>query len=100
MPFPGISVYAASKGAIVGLTKGLARELAPKGITIQQCAAGPGRHRRQLRGRPCCAAQLNAMALDRFGDAGEIGAFVSFLAGPDGGFFTGASLSIDGACTS
>jgi 3-oxoacyl-[acyl-carrier protein] reductase len=100
VPFPGLSIYAASKGAIVGLTKGLARELAPQGITINNVQPGPVDTDSNSADGPAAPLMLNAMALDRFGDVSEIGAFVSFLAGPDGGFVTGASLSIDGGFTS
>ena len=100
VPFPGISIYAASKGAVVGLTKGLTRELAPRGITINNVQPGPVNTDFNSADGPAAHLMLSAMALDRFGDVSEIGAFVSFLAGPDGGFITGASLSIDGGFTS
>jgi 3-oxoacyl-[acyl-carrier protein] reductase len=100
VPFAGISIYAASKGAIVGLTKGLARELAPKGITINNVQPGPVNTDGNSADGPAAPLMLSAMALDRFGDVSEISAFVSYLAGPDGGFVTGASLSIDGGFTS
>jgi 3-oxoacyl-[acyl-carrier protein] reductase len=100
VPFPGLSIYAASKGAIVGLTKGLARELAAKGITINNVQPGPVNTDGNSADGPAAPLMLTAMALDRFGDVSEIGAFVSYLAGPDGGFVTGASLSIDGGFTS
>jgi 3-oxoacyl-[acyl-carrier protein] reductase len=99
VPFAGISVYAASKGAITGLTKGLAHELAPKGITINNVQPGPVDTDTNPAGGPAAPLMLAAMALDRFGDAGEIGAFVSFLAGPESGFITGANLNIDGGYT-
>jgi 3-oxoacyl-[acyl-carrier protein] reductase len=100
VPFGGISVYSASKGAIAGLTRGLARELAPKGITINNVQPGPIDTDTNPADGPASPLMLTAMALDRFGEASEIGAFVSFLAGPEGGFFTGANLNIDGGFTS
>jgi 3-oxoacyl-[acyl-carrier protein] reductase len=100
VPFAGISIYAASKGAIVGLTKGLARELAPKAITINNVQPGPVNTDGNSADGPAAPLMLSAMALDRFGDVSEISAFVSYLAGPNGGFVTGASLSIDGGFTS
>jgi 3-oxoacyl-[acyl-carrier protein] reductase len=99
VPFAGISVYAASKGAIAGLTTGLARELAPKEITINNVQPGPVDTDTNPADGPAAPLMLAAMALDRFGDAGEIGAFVSFLAGPESGFITGANLNIDGGYT-
>jgi 3-oxoacyl-[acyl-carrier protein] reductase len=99
VPFAGISVYAASKGAIAGLTRGLARELAPKGITINNVQPGPVDTDTNPADGPAAPLMLAAMALDRFGDVSEIGAFVSFLAGPDSGYITGANLNIDGGFT-
>ena len=99
VPFAGISVYAASKGAIAGLTRGLARELAPKGITINNVQPGPVDTDNNPADGPAAPLMLAAMALDRFGDVSEIGAFVSFLAGPDSGYITGANLNIDGGFT-
>jgi 3-oxoacyl-[acyl-carrier protein] reductase len=100
VPFGGLSVYAASKGAIAGLTKGLARELAPKGITINNVQPGPVDTAGNPADGPASPLMLAAMALDRFGDVSEIGAFVSLLAGPEGSYFTGANLNIDGGFTS
>jgi 3-oxoacyl-[acyl-carrier protein] reductase len=99
VPFAGISVYAASKGAIAGLTRGLARELAPKGITINNVQPGPVDTDTNPADGPAAPLMLAAMALDRFGEVSEIGAFVSFLAGPDSGYITGANLNIDGGFT-
>ena len=99
VPYAGFSVYAASKGAIAGLTKGLARELAPKGITINNVQPGPVDTDFNSADGPAAPLMLEAMALDRFGDVSEIGAFVSFLAGPEAGFITGANLNIDGGFT-
>jgi len=99
VPFAGISVYAASKGAIAGLTRGLARELAPKGITINNVQPGPVDTDTNPADGPAAPLMLAAMALDRFGDVSEIGAFVSFLASPGSGYITGANLNIDGGFT-
>jgi 3-oxoacyl-[acyl-carrier protein] reductase len=95
-PFPGFSVYSATKGAIASLTRGLARELAPRGITVNNVAAGPVDTDMNPADGPSAPQAYAAMALDRFGDVSEIGAFVSYLAGPESGFVTGASLAIDG----
>jgi 3-oxoacyl-[acyl-carrier protein] reductase len=77
----------------------LARELAPKGITINNVQPGPVDTDGNSADGPAAPLMLGAMALERFGDVSEVGAFVSFLAGPEGGFITGASLSIDGGFT-
>jgi 3-oxoacyl-[acyl-carrier protein] reductase len=99
MPFGGGAVYAMSKAALVGLVKGLARDLGPHGITVNNVQPGPidtdlnpavGDFADMLR-------QL--MALPRYGSGDEVAALVAYLAGPEAGFVTGASLTIDGGFT-
>ncbi|MFM4943453.1 3-oxoacyl-ACP reductase family protein [Aeromonas bivalvium] len=96
IPMAGGSVYAMSKSALVGLTKGMARDLGPRGITVNNVQPGPvdtdmnpadGESAEQLKGM---------MALARYGKDEEIASFVAYLAGPEAGYVTGASLTIDG----
>ncbi|SUX29494.1 3-oxoacyl-ACP reductase family protein [Chromobacterium vaccinii] len=96
MPVVGGSVYAMSKAALVGLTKGMARDLGPRGITVNNVQPGPvDTDMNPADGES--AEQLTAlMALDRYGRADEIAGLVAYLAGPEAGYITGASLSIDG----
>ena len=99
MPFAGGAVYAMSKAALVGLVKGLARDLGPRGITINNVQPGPvdtdmnPRDRRLRRD----AEEADGPAALRHAD--EIAAMVAYLAGPEAGFVTGASLTIDGGFT-
>ena len=95
-PFPGQSIYAATKGALASLTRGLARELAPRGITINNVQPGPVDTDANPADGPNASNLLGVMATDRFGTSAEGGAFVSYLAGPDAAYITGASLDIDG----
>lgn len=99
MPFAGGAVYAMSKAALVGLVKGLARDLGTRGITVNNVQPGPvdtdlnpahGEFADQLR---------SLMALPRYGTGDEIASLVAYLAGPQSGFITGASLTIDGGFT-
>ena len=99
MPFGGGSVYAMGKAALVGLVKGLARDLGARGITVNNVQPGPidtdmnpatGEFADMLR---------KLLALPRYGTADEIAALVAYLAGPEAGFVTGASLMIDGGFT-
>ncbi|WP_433578375.1 SDR family oxidoreductase [Nocardia brasiliensis] len=98
-PFPGQSVYALTKGAVSSLTRGLARELAPRGITINNIQPGPIDTDANPADGPNAPAMLGVMAVGRYGTAAEIGAFVSYLAGPDAAYITGSSLNIDGGFT-
>jgi 3-oxoacyl-[acyl-carrier protein] reductase len=100
MPFGGGAVYAMSKAALVGLVKGLARDLGPRGITINNVQPGPI----DTDANPADSdiaemLRKQVMALPRYGTADEIAAMVAYLAGPEAGFVTGASLTIDGGFT-
>jgi 3-oxoacyl-[acyl-carrier protein] reductase len=99
MPFAGGAVYAMSKAALQGLARGLARDLGPRGITVNNVQPGPvDTDMNPAEGE--FAASLKAlMALPRYGHADEIAAMVAYLAGPEAGFVTGASLTIDGGFT-
>ena len=96
MPFAGGSVYAMSKSAIVGLTRGMARDLGPRGITVNNVQPGPVNTDMNPENGDFAATMKGLMAIDRYGRAEEIAAFVAYLAGPEAGYVTGASLSIDG----
>jgi 3-oxoacyl-[acyl-carrier protein] reductase len=99
MPFAGGAAYAMSKAALVGLVKGLARDLGPRGITVNNVQPGPvDTDLNPATGE--FAEKLKAlMALPRYGHVDEIAALVAYLAGPEAGFVTGASLTIDGGFT-
>jgi len=96
MPFAGGAVYAMSKSAIVGLTKGLARDLGPRGITVNNVQPGPVDTDMNPADSDFAGALKGLMALPRYGKAEEIASFVAYLAGPEAGYITGASLTIDG----
>jgi len=96
VPFPGISLYALTKGAIAGLTHGLARELGARGITINNIQPGPIDTDMNPASGPM-AQQLSSMiALGRYGHTREVAGLVAYLASDDGGYVTGADLTIDG----
>lgn len=98
MPIAGHAVYAMTKGAIASLTRGLARDLGPRGITVNNVQ--PGRIETDM-----FAAVLKApggdkiheaIALKRFGKSEEAAGLVAYLAGPEAAFITGANLKVDG----
>ena len=70
VPGPGMTLYAMSKSAMVGLSKGLARELGPRGITSNVVQPGPIDTDMNPADGPFAAAQLADLALARFGTAG------------------------------
>jgi len=96
MPFAGGAVYAMSKSAIVGLTKGLARDLGPRGITVNNVQPGPVDTDMNPASGDFAETLKGLMALPRYGKDEEIASFVAYLAGPEAGYITGASLTIDG----
>lgn len=96
MPFAGGGVYAMSKSALVGLTKGLARDFGPRGITINNVQPGPVDTDMNPATGDFADSLIPLMAIGRYGHAEEIASFVAYLAGPEAGYITGASLTIDG----
>ncbi|NED13424.1 SDR family oxidoreductase [Streptomyces sp. SID9124] len=93
---PGSTLYAMSKSALSGLTKPLARELGPRGITVNLVQPGAVDTDMNPAGGPLADGQRAANALDRFGTTAEIAALVSYLAGEEAAFVTGAELVVDG----
>lgn len=93
--FPGASVYAMTKGALAALTRGLARDLGPRGITVNVVQPGPtetdmnATEERRVMVRPL-------MALGRMGKDVEIASLVAYLAGLEASFITGSAITIDG----
>jgi 3-oxoacyl-[acyl-carrier protein] reductase len=96
MPFAGGAAYAMSKSAIVGLTKGLARDLGPRGITVNNVQPGPVDTEMNPDGGDFAVTIKSFMALNRYGRAEEIAGFVAYLVSAEAAYITGASLSIDG----
>jgi 3-oxoacyl-[acyl-carrier protein] reductase len=92
----GLSAYSASKAALVGLTKALARDLGSRGITANVVHPGSTDTDMNPASGPHAEHQRRKMATPRFGKAEEIAGLVAWLAGPEGRFVTGAALTIDG----
>ena len=96
MPWAGGAVYAMSKSAIVGLTRGLARDVGPRGITINNVQPGPTATDMNPADGPQAGNMHSLMALERHAHPDEIAGMVAYLTGPEAGMVTGASLLIDG----
>ncbi|WP_394613335.1 SDR family oxidoreductase [Lentzea sp. JNUCC 0626] len=98
-PFPGFALYSASKTALVGMTKGLARDLGPSGITANVVNPGPTDTDMNPADGPMADTIRGLTALGRYGKAEEIAAVVAALAGEAGAYVTGASINVDGGFT-
>lgn len=97
--FPGLALYSMSKTALIGMTKGLARELGPRGITVNLVHPGPTDTDSNPADGPNAAAIAGFTALGRYAEAAEIAATVAHLASSDGQYITGAAIAVDGGFT-
>jgi len=99
MPWGIGAVYSMTKAGLVGLTKGLSRELGPRGITVNNVQPGPIDTDMNPAQGDFADSIRALMALPRYGSVDEVASMVAYLAGPEAGFITGASLTIDGGFT-
>ncbi|XHM65756.1 3-oxoacyl-ACP reductase family protein [Streptomyces nigra] len=97
--FPGLALYAMSKTALVGMTKGLARELGPRGITVNLVVPGPTDTDSNPAGGPDAEVIAGFTAVGRYAEPAEIAATVAHLAGPEAAYITGATVPVDGGFT-
>jgi 3-oxoacyl-[acyl-carrier protein] reductase len=94
--FPGITAYAMSKSALVSFTRGLARELGPREITVNLVQPGPIDTDMNPADGSLAETVLGFVALGRYGRTADIGAAVAFLASPAANYITGTALTVDG----
>jgi 3-oxoacyl-[acyl-carrier protein] reductase len=93
---PGMTVYSASKAALIGMTRGLARDLGPRGITVNVVQPGPINTDMNPADGPHSAPQLARLAIGHYGEPRDIAGLVTWLASDEGRFITGTSITIDG----
>src|SRR5471032_1536597 len=97
--FATSSVYSMTKAAVATLVRGMAIDLAPRGITVNNVQPGPTETDMNPADNPHSEAIMALLPLKRLGQRGDIAGRVAYLVGPEAGFVTGASLSIDGGYT-
>ncbi len=99
VPGPGLSIYAMSKAAVAGLTRGLARDFGPRGITVNNVQPGPIATDMNPEMGEFADSLHAVMAIGRHGQPREVASVVSYLAGPEAGYVTGANWNVDGGFT-
>ncbi|MGW7641505.1 SDR family NAD(P)-dependent oxidoreductase [Streptomyces decoyicus] len=94
--FPGGTLYATSKAALAGLTRTLAKELGPRGITANLITPGPIDTEMNPADGEGAEMQAGLTALGAYGRAWDVAATAAHLAGEGGRYITGASIAVDG----
>ncbi|QVQ49989.1 3-oxoacyl-ACP reductase FabG [Spiractinospora alimapuensis] len=95
-PGPGTSLYSMSKAALVGFTRGVARDLGPRGIAATVVHPGSTDTDMNPADGPGADDQRYLTALGRYNTADEVAATVAYLAGPGGATITGSAITVDG----
>ena len=93
---PGLATYSATKAAVKLFTQALSREVGERGITVNNVQPGPIDTDLNPATGDSAQLQVANTALKRYGQVDEVAALVSFVAGPEASYITGANLTIDG----
>lgn len=96
VPFPGVTVYSMSKSALLSFTRGLARELGPRGVTVNLVQPGSTDTDMNPADGEQSEMQRAMTALGHYGKPEDIAAAVAFLASPAARQITGTTITVDG----
>lgn len=95
VPYPNLTVYSMSKSALLAFTRGLARELGPRDITVNLVQPGPIDTDQNPADGDWAEPNRRLTSLGRYGASADIAAAVAFLASPGGQFMTGSVVTVD-----
>lgn len=96
VPSAGLSIYSMSKAALVAFTKGLARDLGPRGINVNIVHPGPTDTDMNPASGENAPAQSAGIALGHYGSSEDVAAMVTFLSGPGAKHISGSGFAVDG----
>jgi len=96
IPFAGAADYVATKAAVAAYTRGWARDLGSRDITVNVIQPGAINTDMNPEDGPFAEALKGMAALGRYGQPDDIAAAVAFLVGPNARYITGATLNVDG----
>jgi 3-oxoacyl-[acyl-carrier protein] reductase len=96
VPFPGSTVYSMTKSSLLAFTRGLARDLGPRDITVNLVQPGPTDTDMNPADGEIADALRGLTALGRYGSADDVAAAVAFLASPAARQISGSVITVDG----
>lgn len=96
VPFAGLTAYSLTKSALLAFTRGLARELGPRDVTVNLVQPGPINTEMNPADGEHAETNRAKTALGRYGTPQDIAAVVAFLASSAAGFMTGSIVTADG----
>lgn len=97
--FATASAYTLTKGAVAGFSRGLVRDLGPRGITVNTVHPGPTDSDMNPADGPVADFVRPNIAMGRYGEGRDIAGAVAYLASAEAGFVSGAELMVDGGFT-
>lgn len=92
----GIAIYAATKSALVSLTRGWARDFGPKGIAVTLVNPGPTDTDMNPASSPLGESLRGDIPMGRYGKPAEVAEVIAFVAGPGGAHISGTCVAVDG----
>lgn len=96
LPDDASAAYGMTKGAVASLVRGLARELGPRGITVNNVQPGPVDTDANPADGPAGDTLRSLIPIGRFGTVAEVASFVAYVASDETDYLNGASLDLDG----